>query len=72
MKVTAIAAAACAMFAGAATADPAETKGGLVIKTDDGRFEGKVGGRIQFDGNLIDEDGGSPLTKTKPLTLRLG
>ena len=30
-------------------ADPAETKGGLLIKTEDGRFEGKVGGRIQFD-----------------------
>jgi phosphate-selective porin OprO and OprP len=43
-------------FSGAAMADTAETKGGLTIKTEDGRFEGKLGGRIHFDGNLIDGD----------------
>lgn len=43
-------------FSGAAMADQAETKGGLTIKTEDGRFEGKLGGRIHFDGNLIDGD----------------
>lgn len=55
-KMTAIAAAALAMFSGIASADPAETKGGITIKTEDGRFEAKVGGRIHFDGNLISED----------------
>ncbi|MFP5356905.1 MAG: OprO/OprP family phosphate-selective porin [Gammaproteobacteria bacterium] len=43
-------------FSGAAMADTAETKDGLTIKTEDGRFEGKLGGRIHFDGNLIDGD----------------
>jgi phosphate-selective porin OprO and OprP len=48
-------------FSGPAMADTAETKGGLTIKTEDGRFEGKLGGRIHFDANLIDgdENGGS-------------
>ena len=53
--------AALAAFIGAvatpAMADKAETKGGLVVKTDDGRFEMKIGGRIHFDGNFyVDED----------------
>ncbi|PPE72993.1 porin [Solimonas fluminis] len=58
--------AALAAFIGAvatpAMADKAETKGGLVVKTDDGRFEMKIGGRIQFDGYLAtdDDDLGSP------------
>lgn len=50
-KLSAIA--AVLAFSGAAVADPAETKGGLTIKTEDGRFEGKVGGRIQYDGYLF-------------------
>lgn len=44
--------AALAVFVGAAGvahADPAETKGGILVKTEDGRFEAKVGGRIHFD-----------------------
>jgi len=54
--------AALAAFIGAvatpAMADKAETKGGLVVKTDDGRFEMKIGGRIHFDTYvaLDDED----------------
>jgi phosphate-selective porin OprO/OprP len=41
---------------GAAQADSVETKGGLKIKTDDGRFEMSIGGRIMFDGYILDED----------------
>lgn len=51
---------ALAVFVGSvaapAYADPAETKGGITVKTEDGRFEAKVGGRIHFDGNLVQED----------------
>ncbi len=51
---------AIAVFVGAgmgvAQADTSETKGGIKIKTEDGRFEANVGGRIHFDGNLIDTD----------------
>ena len=46
--------------AGVAHADPAETKGGIKIKSEDGRFEAKIGGRIHFDGNLIDGDDNGP------------
>lgn len=46
-KMTAIAAALA--VTGVAHADKAETKGGITIKTEDGRFEAKVGGRIHFD-----------------------
>lgn len=47
-KMTAIAA-ALAGLAGPAMADQAETKGGLTVKTDDGRFEFKLGGRLHID-----------------------
>lgn len=43
-----------------ALADQAETKGGVTVKTDDGRFEVKIGGRIHFDGNLVSEDEDAP------------
>lgn len=39
-----------------AMADKAETKGGLKVKTDDGRFEMNIGGRIHFDTFLFSED----------------
>ncbi len=39
-----------------ALADAAETKGGLKVKTDDGRFEMTIGGRIHLDTNLVDND----------------
>lgn len=39
-----------------ALADTAETKGGITIKTDDGRFEAKVGGRIHLDFVSLDAD----------------
>lgn len=51
--------AALAVLAAAAAnvyADPAETKGGIKIKTEDGRFEATVGGRIQFDYYSFSED----------------
>ena len=54
LKLSAIAAAIAA--SGAAYADPAETKGGIKVKTEDGRFEANLGGRIHFDANLIKED----------------
>ena len=57
-KLSAVAAAALAV-SGVAFADASETKGGIKIKTDDGRFEASVGGRIHFDGNLISEDNGA-------------
>ena len=46
---------AIAVFLGAgigvAQADLAETKGGVTIRTEDGRFEAKFGGRIHLDTN---------------------
>jgi phosphate-selective porin OprO/OprP len=36
-------------------ADTSETKGGLTVKTDDGRFEMKIGGRLHLDGYVWDE-----------------
>lgn len=51
--------AALAVFvgaSGAAYADPVETKGGITVKTEDGRFEAKVGGRIHLDSNIWTDD----------------
>jgi len=59
--------AALAAFVGAtgvAHADPAETKGGIKIKTEDGRFEATVGGRIQFDYYLFSDDNGALIGTT--------
>lgn len=56
LKYGALAALIAASLSNAAMADTAETKGGIKIKTDDGRFEGSLGGRIHFDANLIDAD----------------
>lgn len=62
--------AALAVFVGTiatpAMADKAETKGGLVVKTEDGRFEFKLGGRIHFDGNFYndEDDFDSPTNST--------
>ena len=53
-KLTALA--ALASVAGVANADVAETKGGLKIKTEDGRFEGALAGRIHYDFASISED----------------
>lgn len=51
---------ALAVFVGAgmgvAQADTAETKGGIKIKTDDGRFEANINGRIHFDAYTFSED----------------
>jgi phosphate-selective porin OprO/OprP len=37
-----------------ALADTAETKGGLTVKTDDGRFEFKLGGRFHIDAQALE------------------
>jgi len=55
-KLSAFAVAALALTAQSAYADNASTKGGLTIKSDDGRFEANVGGRIHFDGALLNAD----------------
>lgn len=61
-KYTAIAAAVLAGAAQSAYADSASTKGGLTIKSDDGRFEATVGGRIHFDGALLNTDSNQTAT----------
>lgn len=55
-KLTALAAVVAASFCPAALADVAETKGGIKIKTEDGRFEANVNGRIHFDAYVFDDD----------------
>lgn len=50
---------AIAMLAGigaANAADTAETRGGITIKSADGKFEARVAGRIHFDAYLFDQD----------------
>jgi phosphate-selective porin OprO/OprP len=59
-KLTALAAVVGAGLSGAAWADTTETKGGFTIKTDDGRFSMNIGGRIHFDGVLLNPDSDSP------------
>ena len=59
--------AALAVLAVAASnvyADPAETKGGIKVKTEDGRFEANVNGRIQFDYYSFSEDTGATIGTT--------
>lgn len=41
---------------GVAQADLAETKGGIKVKTDDGRFEMSIGGRLHFDAYTFSRD----------------
>ena len=48
---------------GVAKADPAETQGGIKVKTEDGRFEGSLGGRLHYDYGAVEQDevkGSSP------------
>jgi len=48
---------AAVLLSGTAMADTASTKGGLQIKSEDGKFEAKLGGRINLDAiYFIDED----------------
>lgn len=56
LRLTVIAATAALGTAGVAHADTASTAGGIKIVTDDGKFEARIGGRIQLDGNFIDTD----------------
>ena len=55
IKTTALSALMLAV-AGPALADQAETKGGIKVKTDDGRFEANINGRIHYDGYLFMND----------------
>lgn len=67
---------AATILAGAAStvyADPATTSGGIKVRTEDGRFEATVGGRIQFDYYLFSEDesariGSTPIGSAVPGT----
>lgn len=49
-------AAMAGLSVGVARADLAETKGGIKVKTEDGRFEMSIGGRIQFDAFTFERD----------------
>lgn len=53
-KYGALAALMAAGLSAAALADSAETKGGLTVRTDDGRFEMKIGGRFHIDAYAFD------------------
>ncbi|WP_162925660.1 OprO/OprP family phosphate-selective porin [Isoalcanivorax indicus] len=44
------------MLPGKTTADIAETRGGLTVRSADGQFEGRVSARIHFDTYLFDND----------------
>lgn len=57
---TGVVAAALMGLAQPALADSAETKGGLKVKMDDGRFEFALNGRIHFDTYSIDADDAAP------------
>lgn len=57
IKMTALAVFAATFGATAIADDKASTTGGFKIKSEDGNFEAKIGGRIHFDANYyIDED----------------
>jgi phosphate-selective porin OprO/OprP len=57
IKMTALAVFAASFGATALAADKASSTGGFKIKSEDGNFEAKIGGRIHFDGNYYtDED----------------
>lgn len=57
IKMTALAVFAATFGATAIADDKASTTGGFKIKSEDGNFEAKIGGRIHFDANYyINED----------------
>jgi phosphate-selective porin OprO and OprP len=43
-----------------AQAQRVSTSGGFKISSEDGNFEAQLGGRLHYDGNLIDGDAGAP------------
>lgn len=56
-RLLAVSSAAPLLFAaGSAQAVNVETSGGLTAKSDDGRFEGQLGGRVHLDGAFYDDD----------------
>lgn len=69
IKTLAVAIAAATLAAPALAADKPSTKGGFQIKSEDGNFEFKLGGRIHFDGNYYvnedNEDSGFSATAEK-------
>lgn len=66
-QLTRLAAVAALLAAGPALADTAETKGGIRIKTDDGRFEANLGGRIHLDYyTLMEDDTAGSRSSTQP------
>lgn len=56
---------AAALALAPALADQAETRGGIRITSDDGKFEATIGGRIHFDGYLFDDDIEDPVSTTE-------
>jgi phosphate-selective porin OprO/OprP len=61
---------ALAVFIGAgvgvAHADEATTTGGIKIKSSDGNFDASIGGRIHFDGEVIEPDHGAKFGANDP------
>lgn len=56
LKYGALAALMGASVNAVALADTAETKGGLVVRSDDGRFETRIGGRLMYDYYIQNRD----------------
>ncbi len=70
-KLTALAA-AVAMFAAApAFAEKVETKGGLKVTSDDGKFSFQLGGRVHADAYIFDEDAVRTVSTTEFRRTRL-
>lgn len=56
IRYSALAAFIGTSVSGVAHADTASTTGGLKIKSDDGKFDASIGGRIHFDGVVLSPD----------------
>lgn len=67
----AVAAAVLTLAAVPAQAEKVETKGGLTVTSDDGKFSMKLGGRIHFDGYFFDGDLEDPTSTTEFRRTRL-
>jgi phosphate-selective porin OprO and OprP len=70
-KLTAMAMAIAALSASPAYAEVVETKGGLKVASDDGRFSFQLGGRVHFDTYIFDEDTVSTTSTTEFRRTRL-
>lgn len=67
----AVAASLLALAAAPAQAEKVETRGGLKVGSDDGRFSMQLGGRIHFDGYFFDGDLQDPTSTTEFRRTRL-